>query len=207
MPRKKLEISHSLPYHITNRTNNSEWFSLPPKECWEVFNDFLYLISKMYGLRPHLFVLMSNHYHLIATSPECPVGLPIMRLQTEIAQAINRLSGRSNHVFKGQYKGSLITTEEYYSTCYKYVVENPLAAGMVRSVLDYRYSTLYGQAGFDRLICPIFDSCFENVLPKILDRFSWADQMFDVDQREGIAKGLKRTRFTLAGESKSREVI
>ncbi len=56
------------------------------------------------------------------------------QLNGVFTQSINRSHNRVGHVFQGRYKGILIEKNGYLMKLARYVVLNPLRAGMVRTV-------------------------------------------------------------------------
>jgi putative transposase len=59
---------------------------------------------------------------------------------------VNNDYGRSGTLWEGRFKSSLIDSERYLMTCYQYIEENPLRAGMVQMLNDYRWSSYHHNA-------------------------------------------------------------
>ena len=95
-----------------------------------------------YHCHIHAYVLMTNHIHILAT-PEDTDG--ITRMMQYIGRYyvpyINHKYGRSGSLWEGRYKASLIQEETYLLRCMRYIEMNPVRAGMVKSPLDYRWSS------------------------------------------------------------------
>jgi len=68
-------------------------------------------------------------------------------LNSEYATWFNRKYDRTGHLFQGRFKGILVDSEEYLLTLSRYVVMNPVRAGMVTSVAEYRWSSWFATAG------------------------------------------------------------
>ncbi len=142
MGRPKRIYQSEFPYHIYNRTNNSEFlFNL--EEAYPVFMRCLKYVSCKMNLRVHHFVLMSNHYHLIASTPESNLYLCMQILQSLISKEINLMSDRANHIFGSRYKASVISTDQYLNAVIRYLYQNPVRSDMVKNVFDYRFSTIH----------------------------------------------------------------
>lgn len=76
MPRKPLIYTHLYPYHITARANNREWFNLQKSLIWQIMCDEASKICERQKFLIHAFVLMENHYHMIASADEYhPLGV------------------------------------------------------------------------------------------------------------------------------------
>ena len=152
--RSDSEISY-LPFHITARTNNKEKFHLDLRKCWSVFSDYLYGINSIFGAKIYAFTLMSNHYHLLAAFPEKTRGETMCWLQTSLAKVLNTKSDRINHLWGGPYHGSLITSPTYFQYALKYIYNNRVSAGICKNPWTYKYSTLRGELGLQKLDSPL----------------------------------------------------
>lgn len=59
-------------------------------------------------------------------------------------QTFNRRHGRVGHVYQGRYKAILVERETYLLELSRYVVLNPVRAGMVKQVDDWPWSSYLG---------------------------------------------------------------
>lgn len=194
MPRKNLIKTSDYPYHVYNRSNNKEYFYLHQEDLWSIFMECLYQLKIQFSCDIHFFVLMSNHYHLILSTPQCNLGEAMKYLHREVARLANQSAGRMNHFFGGRYKWSVINHEAYFWNCVKYVLRNPVRAEICKSVSQYKYSSLNCSA-------PKFKweqiDFFHSGKPQIeLDR-EWLDEPFLSEIEEGIRKGLRRREFAM----------
>jgi REP element-mobilizing transposase RayT len=213
MPRKPIIYTHEFPYHLSARCNNGNCFSLPKDEVWEIYCAKLLHISDNYGFQVHAFTLMTNHSHLIATpSEEHYLGEAMNVLQTSVAREINRKSGQSDHVFGGPYSPSLITNPFYFAHAKRYIFQNPIRAGITRTVQDYKFSTVHDEMGIQtqsmtriKIVTPT------NGIDHLLDamdsneRLNWYNELLERPDAEFIRNGLKRRSFKIArpqGEKK-----
>ena len=76
------------------------------------------------------YCLMTNHYHLALRTPEANIGAGMHRLNGLYAQAFNRRHGFKGHLFEERYWSGLIETDEHVFNLMRYVVLNPVRAGM-----------------------------------------------------------------------------
>jgi hypothetical protein len=53
---------------------------------------------------------------------------------------INKKYKRVGHVFQGRYNAKLIKSQEGFDRLVKYILENPVKAGFVRSAGDYKWT-------------------------------------------------------------------
>jgi putative transposase len=62
-------------------------------------------------------------------------------------QRFNRSHRRDGHVFQGRYKAILVQKDAYLLELSRYIVLNPVRAGMIRSAKDWRWSDYRATAG------------------------------------------------------------
>src|ERR1044072_9256095 len=129
------------PYHLRARSNNKDWFDLPLDACFEVFERVLPKTCEKFDLKLHAFALMNNHFHLIGTTPDLNIDKTMHHLMTETSRGLRKKTLRTNHVYGGRYKWSVIDSSVYYANCYRYVAQNPLRAKIVSKVENYPYSS------------------------------------------------------------------
>jgi putative transposase len=53
---------------------------------------------------------------------------------------------RTGTLWEGRFKAALVDSERYVLACYRYIELNPVRAGMVRQVSDYRWSSYHANA-------------------------------------------------------------
>jgi len=143
MPRRKLIYTDYYPFHITARSLGKNWYGISQNEVWEIFKKRLSYLAKAYKFKIHAFVLMNNHYHLLASAdPRFDLEHLVQRLQGGVSLEINGLLGQVFYIFEEPSKSSLITTPTYYKRVLKYVYRNPVEAGVCERVEDYKFSSL-----------------------------------------------------------------
>ena len=145
----RLEYQGAL-YHVTARGNEQR----------EIFLDdtdratFLGLLGKeiqQQGWLCYAYCLMGNHYHLLLETPEPNLSRGMRRLNGVYTQKFNWRHQRHGHLFQGRYKSILVERERYLLELCRYVVLNPVRAGMVAVESDWRWSSYRATAGFDRV--------------------------------------------------------
>lgn len=193
MPRKKLYRHTELPYHITARCSNKDWFAIPISEVWEIFSIYLHFISHAYDVRIHSFVLMNNHFHMLISTPQANIDESMNYLLREVSRSIGKASDRINQIFGGPYHWSLISNSIYYQHAYKYIYRNPIRAGLSRSVEEYKYSTLRGLLGFERLLIPAIDNL--DLIQNPTSQLQWLNSTYDEEIQEAIRLALKKKEF------------
>jgi putative transposase len=200
MPRKLLLKSDEYPYHITCRVNNREPFPLPMKTMWELMTTECLISYHLYDFRIQAFVLMPNHFHMIATTanPEFDLGKVMQGFMSAVTKNCNRLSNRSGRVFSDKYYRSIILSSRYYGHVLKYVYRNPIKGGLCEKAEDYEFSTINGIIGKQRLPLPIhFTECgYETFIPDpshLPIWLEWINQPF-AKEVEPLIQGLLKKK-------------
>lgn len=96
----------------------------------------------------HAYCLLSNHYHLVIETRDSTLSQGMRQLNGVFTQRSNRRHHRVGHVFQGRFKAILVQKESYLLELARYVVLNPVRAGMVRSARDWPWSSYRATAGF-----------------------------------------------------------
>lgn len=114
------------------------------------FQNFLGESVMKFGWILFAYVLMSNHFHLLLELTEANTFSRGMHwLNGRYARWFNRQKERVGHLFQGRFKGHLVEKETYLLEVLRYIVLNPVRAGMVRRPEEYAWSShraVLGQA-------------------------------------------------------------
>ena len=91
----------------------------------------------------HAYVLMTNHVHLLVTPhTETGIGKAMQMLGRYYVRYFNSKYQRTGTLWEGRYKATLVDSERYLLTCYRYIELNPVRAkGMVCRPGDYPWSS------------------------------------------------------------------
>jgi putative transposase len=105
----------------------------------------------------HAYVLMDNHFHLLAT-PETADGLAqlMQAVGRRYVRYFNDTQHRSGTLWEGRYRSTLIQPERYLLACMVYLDLNPVRAGLATAARDYPWSSHAHYIGLrnDKLITP-----------------------------------------------------
>lgn len=175
MPRPLTILTDNYPYHVTIRTNNSQFFSLNMEQCWDIFKNELITTQRKYNFEIHGFVLMTNHYHLVVSTPNKNLSKGLVFFHSQVSKKFGLLQNTKNHLFGDRYKWSLITSDPYYYNTLRYIYQNPVRAGIVRKVENYKFSTLYeSQNKSNKKL--LISSRIEDFKPENKDLLGWLNQ-------------------------------
>ena len=193
-----------MPYHITARCINREWFSTSPERNWEIFSRNLYLLHHGFDILIHAFVMMSNHYHLLASAPRLNMSEGMAYFNRESSRDLTRESQRINRAFAGRFFRSRIGNPHYFLNCYKYVYKNPVKAGLADNCEVYPYSTLSGLLGRQRLLIPVAHD--DTLFGDVEGTLAWLNQPVDEGDWDAVRRALRRREFQLAKDRSFRRM-
>lgn len=134
-------------YHITGR-GNARQSIYADDEDRHVFLDVLSRTIARTSWKCHAYCLMTNHYHLVLETPIANLSSGMRELNGNYTQVFNRRHDRVGHLFEGRFKSILVEREPYLREVIRYVVLNPVRAGMVERVEDWPWSSFNATAGF-----------------------------------------------------------
>ena len=135
----RLEFAGAL-YHVTSRGDRREAIYEEDADR-ERFLSVLAKVCETYHWVCHAYCLMDNHYHLLIETPEANLSKGMRQLNGVYTQTFNRAHDREGHVFQGRYKAILVEKDGYLLELARYIVLNPVRAGMVRSVEEWPWSS------------------------------------------------------------------
>lgn len=149
MPRKpRIEVPGGY-YHVSARGNRG---------C-TVFEDdhergaFLFLLAttvRRWQWTCHAFVLMSNHFHLLIRLEAGGLSDGMQFLNASFARLSNRRHGYiGQHLFRNRFWSELIADDVHLREAARYIVLNPVRAGLCSGPEDWLWSSYRACAGLD----------------------------------------------------------
>jgi putative transposase len=146
MPRIPRIYLPDVPQHVIQRGVDRQpiFFS---DEDYLFYLDWLEEYAQKRGILLHAYCLMTNHVHLLLSSPSTEALAGLMQdVGRRYVQYVNRTYQRSGGLWQGRYKSSFVQTERYLLSGMRYVELNPVRAGMVVAPGDYRWSSYQANA-------------------------------------------------------------
>jgi len=147
------------------------------------FLDLLGKTVERFNWRTHGYALMGNHYHLVVETPEPTLSRGMHHLNGGYAQRFNRRHSRKGHLFESRFGSVLVQRESHLLEVVRYVVLNPVRAGLVRLPENYEWSNFRATARMD-------------AAPSWLE-VEWTLEQFDPNEERGAIAAYRR--FVLAG--------
>lgn len=133
-------------YHVTSRGNARNPIFLDDEDR-VLFQNCLGEVVARFGWLCHAYCLMDNHYHLLIETPDGNLSLGMRQLNGVYTQRFNRRHGRVGHVFQGRFKAIVVDRDSYLLELCRYVVLNPIRAGMVEQIEHYAWSSYLATMG------------------------------------------------------------
>jgi len=141
----RIEFEGAL-YHVTSRGDRRGQIFEDDQDR-AGFLDLLGRVAVDFNWVVHAYCLMGNHYHLLVETPDGNLGKGMRQLNGVYTQNCNRRHGWVGHVFQGRYKAILVDGDSYLLELSRYVVLNPVRAGMVGSAGDWPWSSYLAMLG------------------------------------------------------------
>jgi putative transposase len=141
----RLEFPGSV-WHVTSRGNERQDIVRDDFDR-RVLLDLIGQAVERFRWRLYQYVLMTNHYHFVIELTEETLSSGMKWLNSSYAQAFNSRHRRVGHLFQGRFHARLVEKESYLLEVLRYVVLNPVRAGMVSRPEDYAWSGHRATAG------------------------------------------------------------
>jgi len=136
-------------YHVTSRGNEKKAVFKDDLDR-ENFLNTLQQVNKRYNWLCHAYCLMTNHYHLLIETPDANLSLGMRQLNGVYTQLFNKRHNRTGHLFQGRFKGILIQKDSHLLEVCRYVVLNPIRAGMAKNPQQWKWSSYRATAGKEK---------------------------------------------------------
>ncbi|MEA3276098.1 MAG: transposase [Pseudomonadota bacterium] len=136
-------------YHVTARGSRREAI-YEDDEDREEFLRLLGEIIKELEWRCHAFCLMNNHYHLFIETAHPNLAKGMRQINGVYTQCSNGRHQRSGHLFQGRYKAILVDSDAYLQELSRYIVLNPVRAGVLGDPAEWPWSSYRATAGLER---------------------------------------------------------
>lgn len=145
-----------LPHHIIQRGHNRGPIATDPDD-FDTLRRLLTEQAREADVAIHAYVLMGDHFHLLAT-PKEETGLARMMqgVGRRYVRHFNQRHGRSGTLWEGRYRCAVLQAETWLLTCMAYLDLNPVRAGKVEQPQDWAWSSHrhYAGAATDKLVSP-----------------------------------------------------
>lgn len=141
----RLEFPGAL-YHVTSR-GNARARIYTDDDDYRGFLELLASVCDRHNWTIHAYCLMSNHYHVVLETPEPTLAKGMRQLNGVYTQDFNRRHRKGGHLFQGRYTAIVVDKDKYLLELARYVVLNPVRAGLVKSPGQWPWSSYRATIG------------------------------------------------------------
>lgn len=129
------------PHHLIQRGNNRQAI-FASTDDYQILLGMLAEDASRFEVDLHAYVLMSNHFHLLAT-PGTESSLPLLMQSVgrRYVRYFNQRQGRSGTLWEGRYRSTVIQADRYLLACMVYLDLNPVRASIAAAAGDYPWSS------------------------------------------------------------------
>lgn len=186
MPRNARVKSKNGVYHVMLRGANRQ----------EIFHDdedqirFLETIKKFKEqseMKVYAWCLMNNHVHLLLKEGNEELSVTMKRIGVSFVAYYHWKYRTTGHLFQDRFKSENVETKKYFQTVVRYIHQNPVKAGIVQHVDEWKWSSCLAYYGKTNEYEELLDgnvvlSMFSNELNMARSRFKKFNKQENNDQ-------------------------
>lgn len=187
-------------YHVLSRGNERKDIFYDDKDRG-LFIDTLGEVSDRFDVDVFAFVLMSNHYHILLRTNQGNLSKAMQWFGVTYTRRFNNRHFRSGHLFQGRFKSIVVENDAYVLELSCYIHRNPLRAGIVKRLTDYKWSSYpiyaYGRKGPEWLKTELILSFFSfkdahKEYREKVQRYAGEEAHLWEDLRHGLIMGTEK---------------
>ena len=125
-------------YHVYNRVSRGEHVFRNDEET-DRLEELLATTKKRDDFQILAWCVMSNHYHLAVRMGEVTLSRSLRTIHQKFAQSFNGRHRVFGPFWQGRYRSKYVDDGEYLRQLVAYIHLNPVAAGIVKDALKYRW--------------------------------------------------------------------
>lgn len=183
MGRPLRPTAANVVYHVLNRAN-ARMTLFDADGDYAAFQRVLTQACARVSMRLLAYCIMPNHWHLVVWprhDGDLSRFMNWLTLTHTQRWHQHRHTVGEGHVYQGRFKSFPVETSEYFLTCCRYVERNPVRAGLVERVEQWRWSS----AGANGTV-PLH----EWPMARPRDWCSWVNESEPTEQLSMVRKSL-----------------
>lgn len=146
MPRaRRLDYSGAI-WHLISRGNDRREIYRDDDDRYK-FMTLLADVVIQHRWRLYAYVLMPNHYHLLAETPDPTLSAGMKSLNERYAEWFNWRHSRVGHLMQGRFKSIPPERPAHLVELLRYIVLNPVRCGIVADPGEWKWSSYPATAG------------------------------------------------------------
>lgn len=138
MPRVARKKSRTGIYHIMIRGINRQNI-FQDDEDREKFLQTVARYTEKGDIKIYGYCLMNNHVHILIKDTNLAVTM--RKICASYVYWYNRKYKRCGHLYQDRFKSEVVEDDKYFLTVLRYIHQNPVKAGLVKSISDYKWSS------------------------------------------------------------------
>jgi putative transposase len=147
MPRRPRFQSPGAIYHVTSRGTEGRDVFLDDLDR-QLFLSVLAKVVQDLSWACAAYCLMTNHFHLLIQTLNADLAVGMHRLNGADANYFNRRHDHVGHLFQSRYGAEVVGRESHLLESCRYIVLNPVRAGLCRQPGRWRWSSYRATAGY-----------------------------------------------------------
>jgi REP element-mobilizing transposase RayT len=140
MPRAAREKSKTGIYHMILRGVNRQTI-FEDEEDAVMFLQTLRKYKEESEYEIYAYCLMGNHIHILIKEGKEDLSIAMRRIGASYVYWYNWKYERIGHLFQDRYKSEVVEDDRYLLTVLRYIHQNPLKAGLVKDIKEYKWSS------------------------------------------------------------------
>jgi putative transposase len=142
MPRIPRGQAAGYVYHVINRGNGRTQI-FHKSQDYQTFLDLLATAKTRQPVKVLAYCLMPNHFYFILQLADTMALSKFMQwLLTSHVRRYHRHYRSSGYIWQGRFKSFPIQGDEHLLTVLRYVLQNPVRAGLAKSPDDWSWSSI-----------------------------------------------------------------
>ena len=197
MSRLARRISETGLYHVIFRGINKQNIFSGATD-YEKLKDILRRVKKETEFELYAYCLMTNHVHLFLKEKNPGEIAKIMsKILSHYATWYNKKYERSGALFSNRYKSEPVEDDRYLIALMRYIHQNPIKAGIVKSIRSYPHSS------YNEYLQKTDDMVDTDFILSILHE----DRSMAVSEFEEIHQTIEKEEFEITDSRKSDAAI
>lgn len=135
--------------HVTSRGNRRQDIYLDVIDRHR-FNAEVAEACARFGVVCLAYCQMRNHYHMLLKAAQRDLSRMLHRVNGVYAQAFNRRHGMDGHLFQDRFHGAAVLSDVHLLLLFRYILMNPVRAGVCASPEEWRWSSYRATVGLER---------------------------------------------------------
>ncbi len=158
MPRSARKKSSTGIYHVMVRGINKQQIFHDERD-YSKYLEIIKECKKQEAFQLFAYCCMQNHVHLLIRTYDDSIDRVMKRIGIRYAKWYNCKYQRIGHLFQDRFKSEPVETDSYFKTVVRYIIQNPLKAGLEEKIGDYPWDSYWdlmneehGIIDFDELV-------------------------------------------------------